>query len=134
MPEQARVPCLSPEAQPSASCKNLDFGSHTQPPVFIGDHFYSHYTINERSDGLVAMSMDGQVKWKTDQRPAFVRGGMVRADGLLLMTDGNMKLYLVEPSPSRFKPIASAIVLDAVTTGHRWHWPTASCWCADRKN
>jgi hypothetical protein len=32
-------------------------------------HLYAHYTINERSDGLVAMSMDGQVKWKTDQQP-----------------------------------------------------------------
>ena len=55
--------------------KNLDFGAHTQPPILFKDHFYSHYTINERSDGLVAMTMDGQIKWKTDQQPAFVRGG-----------------------------------------------------------
>ena len=46
--------------------KNPDFGAHTQPPVLYQNHFYSHYTINERSDGLVVMSMDGQVKWKTD--------------------------------------------------------------------
>ena len=45
--------------------KNPDFGAHTQPPILHNDHFYSHYTINERSDGLVAMSMDGQIKWKT---------------------------------------------------------------------
>ncbi len=55
--------------------KNPDFGSHTQPPILYKDHFYSHYTINERNDGLVAMSLDGQVKWKTDQQPPFVRGG-----------------------------------------------------------
>ncbi len=97
--------------------KNPDFGSHTQPPLLHGGHFYSHYTINERSDGLVAMSMDGQVKWKTDQQPPFVRGGMILADGLLLMTDGNTKLYLVEPSPAGFKPLASAVILEP---GDNW--------------
>ena len=97
--------------------KNPDFGAHTQPPILYRDHFYSHYTINERSDGLVAMSMDGQIRWKTDQQPAFVRGGAILADGLLLTTDGNTKLYLVEPDPSGFKPIASAVVLEP---GDNW--------------
>jgi hypothetical protein len=97
--------------------KNLDFGSHTQPPILFKDHFYSHYTINERSDGLVAMSMDGQVKWKTDQQPPFVRGGAILAEGLLVTTDGDTKLYLVEPNPTSFKPIASAVVLEK---GDNW--------------
>ena len=97
--------------------KNPDFGAHTQPPVMHDGHFYSHYTINERSDGLVAMSLDGQIKWKTDQQPPFVRGGSILADGLLLMTDGNTKLYLVEPSPAGFKPLASAVILEA---GDNW--------------
>ena len=97
--------------------KNPDFGAHTQPPILFQDHFYSHYTINERSDGLVAMSMDGQIKWKTDQQPPFVRGGTILADGLLLTTDGNTKLYLVEPNPSGFKPLASAVVLEP---GDNW--------------
>ena len=97
--------------------KNPDFGAHTQPPVLHDGHFYSHYTINERSDGLVAMGMDGQIRWKTDQQPPFVRGGSVLADGLLLMTDGNTKLYLVEPSPAGFKPLANAVILEP---GDNW--------------
>lgn len=97
--------------------RNPDFGAHTQPPVLHEGHFYSHYTINERSDGLVAMSMDGEIKWKTDQQPPFVRGGSILADGLLLMTDGNTKLYLVEPNPTAFKPLASAVILDS---GDNW--------------
>jgi hypothetical protein len=97
--------------------KNADFGAHTQPPVLHNGHFYSHYTINERSDGLVAMDMSGQIKWKTDQQPPFVRGGSILADGLLLMTDGSTKLFLVEPSPAGFKPLASAVILDA---GDNW--------------
>lgn len=97
--------------------KNPDFGAHTHPPILHNDHFYSHYTINERSDGLVAMSTDGQIKWKTDQQPPFVRGGSILADGLLLATDGNTKLYLVEPNPSGFKPLASTVVLEK---GDNW--------------
>jgi outer membrane protein assembly factor BamB len=97
--------------------KNPDFGAHTQPPILHDGHFYSHYTINERSDGLVAMSMDGQIKWKTDQQPPFVRGGSILADGLMLTTDGNTKLYLVEPNPSGFKPLASAVILEP---GDNW--------------
>jgi len=97
--------------------KNPDFGAHTQPPILHGDHFYSHYTINERSDGLVAMGLDGKIKWKTDQQPPFVRGGAILADGLLLTTDGNTKLYLVDPNPAGFKPIASVVVLEQ---GDNW--------------
>jgi len=63
------------------------------------------------------MSLDGQIKWKTDQQPAFVRGGSILADGLLLTTDGNTKLYLVEPDPSGFKPLASAVILEP---GDNW--------------
>jgi outer membrane protein assembly factor BamB len=95
--------------------KNPDFGAHTQPPILYKDHFYAQYTINERSDGLVCMTMDGQVKWKTGETPAFVRGGAILADGLLLATDGNTMVYLIEPDPSGFKPIASAVLLEPGT-------------------
>jgi outer membrane protein assembly factor BamB len=97
--------------------KNVNFGSHTQPPILYREHFYTQYTTNERSDGLVCMSMDGQVKWKTGEEPAFNKGGSILADGLLLATDGNTKLYLISPDPSGFKPLASAEVLEP---GENW--------------
>jgi len=97
--------------------KNADFGTHTQPPILYKDHFYAQYTINERSDGLVCMTMDGQVKWKTGEEPPFSKGGAVLADGLLLATDGNTKLYLIDPEPSGFKPLASAELLES---GNNW--------------
>lgn len=91
--------------------KNPDFGSHTQNPVLYNGNFYAQYTTNERKDGLVCMSMDGQVKWKTGRSPLFDKGGLILADGLLLSTDGSSKLYLIEPDPSAFKPIATAELL-----------------------
>jgi outer membrane protein assembly factor BamB len=97
--------------------KNVDFGAHTQPPILCRDHFYAQYTINERSDGLVCMSMDGQIKWKTGEEPAFNKGGAVLADGLLLTVDGNKTLYLIDPDPSGFKPLASAELLEP---GENW--------------
>jgi outer membrane protein assembly factor BamB len=97
--------------------KNVNFGAHTQPPIVYNDHFYAQYTINERSDGLVCMTMDGQIKWKTGDEPSFNKGGAVLADGLLLSVDGNKTLYLIEPDPSGFKPLASAELLEA---GENW--------------
>jgi hypothetical protein len=56
-------------------------------------------------------------KWKTGQAPAFTRGDVILADGMMLMTAGNTKLYLVEPSPAGFKPLASAVILEP---GDNW--------------
>jgi outer membrane protein assembly factor BamB len=97
--------------------KNPDFGSHTQSPILVNGYFYAEYTTNERKDGLVCMSMDGQVKWKTGRSPLFDKGGMILADGLLLCTDGSNKLYLIQPDPSAFKPVASAELLKEGGTG-----------------
>ena len=60
------------------------------------------------------MSMDGQIKWKTGRTPLFDKGGSIFVDGLLLSTDGNTKLYLIEPVPSAFKPIATSDLLKPV--------------------
>jgi outer membrane protein assembly factor BamB len=91
--------------------RNPEVGAHTQPPIFFKDHFYSHKTVNERNDGLVAMGLDAQVKWKTDTNPPFTRGAMILAENLLIATDGESKLYLIEPNPTGFKALASAEIL-----------------------
>jgi outer membrane protein assembly factor BamB len=93
--------------------KTVEFGAHTQPPVLYNGYFYAQYSTNERRDGLVCMSMDGQVMWKTKRSPEFTRGGMILADGLFLATDGEKTLYLIDPDPSGFKPLASAELLVA---------------------
>lgn len=92
--------------------KNKDFGDHTKPPLFIDGYFYAQYSTNERQDGLVCMSEDGEVKWKTGRSPSFNKGGMIYADGLIIATDGETMLYLIEPDPSGFKPIVSAVMLE----------------------
>ena len=97
--------------------KNINFGAHTQPPILYKNNFYAQYTINERSDGLVCMSMDGKILWKTGDEPPFNKGGAILADGLLLSVDGNKMLYLIDPDPSGFKPLASVELLEQ---GENW--------------
>ena len=75
---------------------------------------YAQYSTNNRHDGLVCMSMDGELMWKTGREPGFNKGSMILADGLIFATDGDNALYLIEPAPSGFKPLASAEVLEIV--------------------
>ena len=97
--------------------KTVEFGAHTKPPILYNGHFYIHYSTNERRDGMVCMSMEGEIKWKTGRSPLFDKGSMILVDGLILSTDGKTKLYLIEPDPSAFKPVASAEVLGEGGTG-----------------
>lgn len=94
-----------------------DFGDHTKPPVLHNGYFYSQFSTNSKRDGLCCMSMDGKVMWKTMRSPVFDKGSMILADGLILATDGNKTLYLIQPDPSGFKPLASAEILEM---GQNW--------------
>ena len=94
-----------------------EFGDQTKPPILHNGYFYAQYGTNSRRDGLVCMNMDGEIMWKTGRSPDFNKGGMILADGLILATDGNRTLYLIEPDPSEFKPIASAELLER---GQNW--------------
>ena len=68
-----------------------EFGDQTKPPVRHKGHFYAHYGTNNRRDGMVCMSMNGQILWKTKRDPDFNKGSMILADGLILATDGDRK-------------------------------------------
>jgi hypothetical protein len=61
--------------------------------------------------------MDGKVRWKTGGNPLFNKGGLILVDDLLLSTDGNTMLYVIDPDPSGFKPLASAVMLEQ---GENW--------------
>ena len=71
-----------------------------------------------RTDGMVCMDLDGNVKWKTEKSPLFDKGGFLLADGLMFSVDGKEGiLYLIEPNPEAFKPLANAKLLE-----------TRNCW------
>jgi outer membrane protein assembly factor BamB len=92
--------------------RHNDFGDHTKPPILYKGYFYAQFSTNSKRDGLACMDTDGKVMWKTMRNPLFDKGSMILADGLILATDGRKALYLIEPDPSGFKPLASAEVLN----------------------
>ena len=94
-----------------------EFGDQTKPPILHNGYFYAQYGTNSRHDGLSCMSMDGRIMWNTKRSPDFNKGSMILADGLILATDGRKSLYLIEPDPSGFKPLASAELLGEAGTG-----------------
>jgi len=94
-----------------------EFGDQTKPPILHNGHFYAQYGTNSRRDGLLCMSMDGQIKWSTRRSPDFNKGSMILVDGLILATDGRKTLHLIEPDPSGFKALASAEMLGDGGTG-----------------
>lgn len=89
----------------------MEFGDQTEPPVLHKGYFYAQYGTNNRRDGLVCMNMNGEIMWKTKRDPDFSKGSIILADGLILATDGQKTLYLIEPDPTAFKLIASADLL-----------------------
>ncbi len=95
----------------------VEFGDQTKPPILHNGYFYAQYGTNSRHDGLACMSMDGKIMWKTGRSPDFNKGSMILVDGLILATDGRKTLYLIEPDPSGFKPLASAELLAEAGTG-----------------
>lgn len=101
--------------------KHNDFGDHTKPPILFNGYFYAQFSTNGKRDGLVCMNMEGKIMWKTKNEPKFDKGSMILADGLILATDGANKLYLIEPDPAGFKPLASADLLKpgGVNTSNR---------------
>lgn len=97
--------------------KHNDFGDHTKPPIMYNGYFYGQFSTNSKRDGLACMDMNGKVLWKTMRNPLFDKGSMIVADGLILATNGNKTLYLIQPDPSGFKPLASA---DLLEMGQNW--------------
>ena len=91
--------------------KHNNFGDHTKPPILHNGYFYAQFSTNSRRDGLICMSMDGEIMWKTGRNPDLNKGSMILVDGLIIATDGAKSLYLIEPAPSGFKALASAELL-----------------------
>jgi len=108
------------QADGSYSAKELfkhnDFGDQTKPPILHDGYFYAQFSTNSKKDGLVCMNTDGKVMWRTMRDPLFDKGSMILADGLILATDGRKTLYLIEPDPSGFKPLASVELLGEAGT------------------
>ncbi|MFO7973831.1 MAG: PQQ-binding-like beta-propeller repeat protein [Candidatus Hydrogenedentota bacterium] len=105
--------------------KTDDCGSQIHQALLHEGHLYANSNSNTRSDGMVCMTLEGELKWRTrdsDELPRFERGNLLLADGMIISLDGKTGiLHLVDPSPEGYKELASAKIFD----GHRMWAPMA---------
>jgi outer membrane protein assembly factor BamB len=92
-------------------------GSQIHQPVLYKDHLYMHSNSNEGEHGMLCLSLDGEVKWRTVDTPGlprFERGNLLLADGLIFALDGKTGvLHLVEPSPEGYKELAQTKLFES---------------------
>jgi outer membrane protein assembly factor BamB len=91
-------------------------GSQIHPAIHIGEHLYINHGENDthgkarrKFAGLACVNpADGKVVWNTGEDPFLGRGGLLYADGKLIMQDAEKgRLFLVQPSPEGYKEISS---------------------------
>lgn len=97
-------------------------GSQIHPAIVIDEHLYINHGENDthgkarrKFAGLACVNpADGKVVWNTGEEPFIGRGGLLYADGKLIMQDAEAgRLFLVHPSPQGYKEISSFQATDA---------------------
>lgn len=90
-------------------------GSQIHQPLLFENHLYINSNSNERQDGLMCMTLDGEIRWRTKDTPGapmFERGNLLLVDGMIVALDGKTGvLHLVEPSPEGYKELARTPML-----------------------
>jgi outer membrane protein assembly factor BamB len=89
-----------------------EFGTHVHPAILYMGHLYSQCTNNQVRNGFMCMDLQGNIMWKTGRKPNFDKGGYILADDMIISSDGEKMLYLIEPSPEEFRVLAKAELLD----------------------
>jgi outer membrane protein assembly factor BamB len=85
---------------------NKAINSQMNPALLHKGNLYILANSNETSDGLMCMTLDGNVLWKTGAKPNFERGHTMLADGMLYVIDGKAgSLHLVELSSDACKEV-----------------------------
>jgi outer membrane protein assembly factor BamB len=98
-------------AQPRFRLKAREFSSTQHTPILFRDHLYG---VRENDKELVCLNLDGKVIWRsgTGRRFSLGRGPYLIADELLFVLDEEGELTIAEASPSRYKELGRAKVLE----------------------
>lgn len=89
-----------------------EFGTHVHPAIFYKGNLYGHATNNDVRDGFMSMDLSGNINWRTRRKPSFDKGGFILADDMIISSDGEETLYLIEPTPEEFRVLAKAELLE----------------------
>jgi outer membrane protein assembly factor BamB len=97
------------EGGAAAVWQNKNLSSYFASPVLVGDCIYGLNVSGWMKDDLVCLSVkDGSVKWRQKDIAA---GGLMAADGKLIVLSRSGELIVVQASPAAYTEIARAKVL-----------------------
>jgi len=68
--------------------RNSEIQSQIHPAILHDKHLFMIGNGNAKQDGLMCLSLDGRVLWKTGRKPNFDRGGFLIADNKIFIVDG----------------------------------------------
>ena len=89
--------------------KNADCKGQIHQPILYKGHLYVNANDKGKREGLMCMDLDGNTKWKTFRTPGFDWGGMLLADNMLYVVDGDRgELCLVKPDPAGYQELGRA--------------------------
>ncbi|MBN2163595.1 MAG: PQQ-binding-like beta-propeller repeat protein [Pontiellaceae bacterium] len=89
-----------------------DVSPQIHQPVYLDGHLLVANNGNRKNDGLICVSMDGIVDWRSkdaENGPTFERGGFLLVDGKIVILDAKTgMLHLLRADVSGYKELASA--------------------------
>jgi len=89
--------------------KPKQFGSTQQTPIFYDGYLYG---VREHDEQLVCLDLEGNQLWASGPQNKFGGGPYLVADGLIYVMDDAGVLTLAEATPSGYKQLTRARVLD----------------------
>ena len=98
------------------------FGSDQQTPILYKGHIYA---VRQEDKQLVCLDLSGNIVWTSGSTNAFGPRGLgpyLIADGLIFVMNDEGLLTLAEATPSGYRQLAQAKVLD----GHESWGPMAN--------
>lgn len=94
--------------EPIFRLRDSVYGSQQQTPILYKGYIYGTSANNQ----LVCLDLNGNLRWSSGATRRFGLGPYIIADGLLFVLHEDGELFLVDPSPSGYKELARAKVLD----------------------
>ena len=83
--------------------KSDEYDAQIHPALLHENHLYMNGNSNDRREGLMCLTLDGKVLWKTRKKPSFGRGGLILADGVIYIVEGDKRhLYMVKATPEKY--------------------------------
>ena len=90
-----------------------DMGSILHNAVLYKEHIYVNANTKRTHDGLMCVTLTGEIKWKTGREPNSEKGCVVLADGKLYVLDGKAGVIrMVKPAPAGYTELGSVKVFD----------------------